>query len=72
MIGKNYPKHGENLSKLTKKSTMTQEHQQSQHPEMQHYNVINLFKRLAHKEDLLHLCYNENQNLKMLMGQTNQ
>ena len=48
---------------------MIQTNQQNQHSEVPHFRVIDLFKLLAHKDDLMQHCCNENQHLKMMMNQ---
>ena len=62
------PKNRENIIDNSQ-SMMMKDNAQTKYYEIPYYNVMDLLKRLVHKDDSLHTCYNENQHLKMLMGQ---
>ena len=49
--------------------SMIQTNQVNQQSEAPHFKVIDLFKRLVYKDDVTQYYYNENQHLKMLLGQ---
>ena len=64
----NVLKNNENIT-ANSQSMMMKAHAQTKYHETPHSNAMDSLKRLVHKDDLLHSCYNENQHLKMLVGQ---
>ena len=58
----------QNTQEASYNSMMIQGNQHNQCSEVPHFKVLDLFKRLMHKDDLLQCYYYENQHLKMLMN----